>query len=182
MLADRVPLPFSLNLTPRIFKCFAYVHLHKNHVLQEKDNTSYWSCCFIILLDWCSYIYHFHGYRIPSEGLYFCIPLAVLADHVSLPSFLNLNPRIFRYVAYVHLHTNQCSKLDPFAVKCVFLGFAPQQKGYRCYHSSSHRLYVTMDITFSELEIFFSPDESNRVLQIEITYEGPIWYTTIGLE
>lgn len=27
---------------------------------------------------------------------------------------------IFRYVAYVRLHTNQCSKLDPFAVKCVF--------------------------------------------------------------
>lgn len=116
----------------------------------------------------------------PSEGLYFCIPLAVLADHVSLPAFLNLNPCIFRYVAYVHIHRNQCSKLDPFAVKCVYLGFAPQQKGYRCYHSLSHRLYVTMVVTFSESEILFSPDESNHVLQRETTYE--IWYTMIGLE
>ncbi|CAL2270507.1 unnamed protein product [Prunus armeniaca] len=36
---------------------------------------------------------------------------------------------------------NQSSKLDPCALRCVFLGFSPHQKGYRCYHPATQRLY-----------------------------------------
>ncbi|CAL2257550.1 unnamed protein product [Prunus armeniaca] len=49
---------------------------------------------------------------------------------------------------------NQRSKLDLCALRCVFLGFSPHQKGYRCYHPATRRLYVSMDVTFIEDKIW----------------------------
>ena len=72
--------------------------------------------------------------RMPSSVLTFKTPLQVLTQHRPLPSVLVLTPRIFGCVAFVHLHKNQCSKLDPCALRCVFVGYATHQKGYRCYH------------------------------------------------
>ena len=87
--------------------------------------------------------------------------MEVLTDHVVLPSSLKLSPRIFGCVVYVHLQKNQRSKLDPCAVRCVFLGFNGQQKGYRCYHPPTKRLYIPMDVTFSETEKFFITDQTH---------------------
>lgn len=104
--------------------------------------------------------------RMTSHVLSLRTPLVVLADHVSLPFTLHLEPRVFGCVTYVHLHKNQWSKLDPCAVQCIFIGFNPQQKGYRCYHPLTRHVYVTMDVTFFEDEPFFPPNQS---LQEETT-------------
>jgi len=104
--------------------------------------------------------------RLPSKVLQFQTPLQVLASHVSLPTTLMLPPRVFGCVAYVHLHKNQRTKLDPCALRCLFLGYATHQKGYRCYDLATSRLYVTMDVTFLESEPFFSGP--NPALQGEI--------------
>ena len=98
--------------------------------------------------------------QMPLRVLSFTTPLAVLVDHVLLPSTLHLERRVFGCVAYVHLHKNQRIKLDLCAVRCVFLGSNPQQKGYRCYHPSTRHMYVTMDVTFSEDELFFPPSHT----------------------
>uniref|UniRef100_A0A2N9EG31 Integrase catalytic domain-containing protein n=1 Tax=Fagus sylvatica TaxID=28930 RepID=A0A2N9EG31_FAGSY len=39
------------------------------------------------------------------------------------------------------------TKLEPRALRCVFVGYALHQKGYRCYHPPSRKLYVTLDVT-----------------------------------
>lgn len=111
--------------------------------------------------------------RLPSKVLRFQTPLQVLASHVSLPTTLMLPPRVFGCVAYVHLHKNQRTKLDPCALRCLFLGYATHQKGYRCYDPSTSRLYVTMDVTFLESETFFSGP--NPVLQGETYDEEQNW-------
>ena len=49
------------------------------------------------------------------------------------------------------------TKLDPCALKCVFVGYHPFQKGYRCYHPTTRKFYVSMDVTFSEHEMFYAP-------------------------
>jgi hypothetical protein len=108
--------------------------LHGNHVL-----TRFWP-------DAVSTVVHLLN-RLPSKFLQFQTPLQVLASHVSLPTTLMLPPRVFGCVAYVHLHKNQRSKLDPYALRCLFLGYTVHQKGYRCYDPSTSRLYVTMDMS-----------------------------------
>lgn len=98
--------------------------------------------------------------RMPLRVLSFQTPLAMLADHVSLPSTLHLKPRVFGCVAYVHIHKNIRSKLNPCAVRYVFIGFNPQHKGYRCYHPPTRHVYVTINVTFSEDKPFFPPNHS----------------------
>ncbi|KAI5350809.1 hypothetical protein L3X38_003700 [Prunus dulcis] len=47
-------------------------------------------------------------------------------------------------------------KLDPRAENCVFIGYAPYQKGYRCYHPPSQKVYTSMDVVFRKHDIYFS--------------------------
>ncbi|XP_073098839.1 uncharacterized protein [Elaeis guineensis] len=49
-------------------------------------------------------------------------------------------------------------KLDPRALKCIFVGYSAAQKGYKCYYPSKRRMLVSMDVTFQESEAFFSSD------------------------
>ena len=39
-----------------------------------------------------------------------------------------------------------------------FLGYAVYQKGYRCYHPPSKRMFVTMDVVFHEDSMYFSSE------------------------
>ncbi|XP_041998275.1 uncharacterized protein LOC121748122 [Salvia splendens] len=44
----------------------------------------------------------------------------------------------------------------PSIVKCVFLGYGKNQKGYRCYDPLTDRMYTTMNCDFVESEYFYS--------------------------
>ena len=50
-----------------------------------------------------------------------------------------LTPRIFGCTAFVHVHSPHRGKLDPRAIKCVFLGYSSTQKGYKCYNPLSRK-------------------------------------------
>lgn len=50
-----------------------------------------------------------------------------------------------------------------------------KKKGYRCYHPTTGRTYVTMDVTFVESESFFVP-ASNSSFQGEISVERQNWW------
>jgi len=41
-------------------------------------------------------------------------------------------------------------------MKCVFVGYLPCKKGYMCYHPSTQRFYVTINVTLFEIEMSFS--------------------------
>ena len=66
--------------------------------------------------------------RMPSKILHFKTLLQILSTHISLPSILILPFRIFGCVAFVHLHKNQHTKLDPCVVRCLFLGYGLHKK------------------------------------------------------
>ncbi|KAK3041977.1 hypothetical protein RJ639_002285 [Escallonia herrerae] len=57
--------------------------------------------------------------------------------------------------------TDQCisnsvlGKLDPKAVKCVFIGYSSSKKGYKCYSPEKKKVYNTMDVTFFENQSFY---------------------------
>ena len=65
------------------------------------------------------------------------------------------------------MHPHQRSKLDSRALKCVFFGYGMNQKGYRCYHPSSRKFYVSADVDFHEKELFYTPLNNDSSLKGE---------------
>ena len=59
--------------------------------------------------------------------------------------------KVFGCIAYVHIPDERRTKLDPKAEKCIFIGYALQQKGYRCYNPSTRKMQVTRDVVFDEM-------------------------------
>jgi len=46
-------------------------------------------------------------------------------------------------------------KLDPQAIKCIFVGYSSSQKGYTSCCPTEPRLFVSMDVTFRESEPYY---------------------------
>ena len=63
--------------------------------------------------------------------------------------------RVFSCIAFVHVSKHLRDKLDPQALKCVFIGYSPTQKCYKCYHPTTKKFYVSKDVTFIENRSFF---------------------------
>ena len=73
----------------------------------------------------------------------------------SIPILNSLQNRVFGCSAFVHVHSPYQGKLDLCAIKCVFIDYAPNKKGYKCYHPQSRKVYISKDVTFHETESFF---------------------------
>ena len=106
--------------------------------------------------------------RMPAKVIDFQTPLRMLSKFHSIPSALNICPKVFGCVCYVHVHSHHRDKLDPRAIKCVFLGYSNSQKGYKCFHPPTRTYYVSMDVQFCENESYFSGHMSAVPLQGEI--------------
>jgi hypothetical protein len=107
------------------------------------------------------------------------MPLRTLGYKTPAECLLNSNefvvpPKIFGCVCFVHDYRNSIGKLDPRALKCVFMGYSPSKKGYRCWCPSEHRFFVSMDVTFHEHESFYESinDTGIALLPPEVEQEG----------
>ena len=118
--------------------------------------------------------------RIPSRVLGCESPLETLSQlYPNIRSSFNLAPRVFGCTSFVHIHNHKREKLYPKALKCVFVGHSSTQKGYKCYHPPTRKLYVSADVTFIENKPYFSTpylqgelsileDEESAIAPIEI--------------
>ena len=52
------------------------------------------------------------------------------------------------------------NKLDPKALKCVFLGYSKTQKGYKCYYPSLNKFMTSVDVTFFEFKSYLESEFS----------------------
>ena len=87
--------------------------------------------------------------RMPSRVLSFVTPFQKFQEffpHSRIGAHLPLC--VFRSTVFVHTHGPKQNKLDPRALKCVFLGYSSTQKGYKCYDPISQKLYISLDVTF----------------------------------
>ena len=95
--------------------------------------------------------------RMPTNVLQFQTPLNVFSKYFpENRTVSNLPLKVFGCIVFVHNHEPNQNKLDPKAFKCIFLGYAANQKGYKCYFLEKKKLIVSMDLTFFENTPFFS--------------------------
>jgi len=71
-----------------------------------------------------------------------------------VPFLSSHHSHVFRCVAFVHIHSWFCGKLDPRVVKCIFVGYTYNKKKYCCYHLSSRKVFISMNVTLMELNLF----------------------------
>ncbi|RVX10668.1 Retrovirus-related Pol polyprotein from transposon TNT 1-94 [Vitis vinifera] len=94
--------------------------------------------------------------RMPSRILQFKTPCQILlAAYPSARIISSIPIKVFGCTAFVHIHKSQRSKLDPTATKCIFLGYSPNQKRYKCYSPTTKKFYTSMDVTFFENQPFY---------------------------
>lgn len=111
--------------------------------------------------------------RMPSRVLGFHCPRKVLLNffpHTRIVS-ADLPQKIFGCTAYVHVHSQHRTKLDPRSLKCIFLGYSPHKKGYKCYSPHTRKIYTSRDVTFVENLPFYS----KTAVQGESTSELQPW-------
>ena len=74
------------------------------------------------------------------------------ASSSSLSPFTQLfhkDPNL-RILRQPHLRPYIDHKLQPRSMPCIFLGYAPQQKGYRCLHIPTNRIWISRHVVFDE--------------------------------
>ncbi|MCO5612585.1 hypothetical protein L7F22_066853 [Adiantum nelumboides] len=75
--------------------------------------------------------------------------------------------KVFGCVCYVHVPNEARKKMEPKAVKCIFLGYPIEKKGYKCYDPTTRQVYVSRDARFCEHEPWYKP----KPVTIEDEYE-----------
>src|SRR4051812_7822419 len=64
------------------------------------------------------------------------------------PSMGHLRP--FRCKAYIHVPVQKRMKLDSKTIKCIFLGYCTETKGYRVFDPITRMVAISQDIIFDE--------------------------------
>ena len=88
-----------------------------------------------------------------------------------IPSTLNLYPKVFGYI-----HSHQRDKLDPRALKCIFLLILIPKRAINAFIPLQENT-VSMDVQFCKRESYFSGNVSLVPLQenISIKEEEKLW-------
>lgn len=95
--------------------------------------------------------------RMPTRVLKYITPLACLKEsfpYCRVTSDLHL--KVFGCTVFVHIPTHLRTKLDPRAEKCIFLGYAPNKRGYKCFNPTTKKIHISLDVFFLEKQPYFS--------------------------
>jgi len=90
--------------------------------------------------------------RLPTKTLHMSTPFFAL--HGTLPSYHDL--RTFGCSCYPNLTATAPHKLAPRSTLCVFLGYPPDHKGYRCLDLNTNRVIISRHVVFDETTFPFS--------------------------
>jgi hypothetical protein len=75
-------------------------------------------------------------------------PTPHFALYGTTPSYDHL--RVFGCACYPNTSATAPHKLSPRSTRCLFLGYSPDHKGYRCLDLTSHRIIISRHIVFDE--------------------------------
>ncbi|KAK9217910.1 hypothetical protein WN943_006540 [Citrus x changshan-huyou] len=114
--------------------------------------------------------------RMPTRVLKYQSPLEYFTlIYPSSRMTSNIQLRVFGCTVFVHVPNHLRSKLDPRSEKCVFLGYAPNKKGYKCFNPQTKKFHVSMDVIFLENQPFFG---QNSLQGEKENSEDHFWHTS----
>jgi hypothetical protein len=94
----------------------------------------------------------------------------------SMPSYEHL--RVYGCTCYPNTTATAPYKLSPCSIRCVFLGYSVDHKGYRCLDLSTNRLIVSRYVVFDEDNFLLAASLSLTDLNF-LCESGPM-VSTIG--
>ncbi|RVW74766.1 Retrovirus-related Pol polyprotein from transposon TNT 1-94 [Vitis vinifera] len=98
--------------------------------------------------------------RMPSRVLKFQTPCQTLLKSFPTTRLIStVPPKIFGCSVFVHINQQHRSKLDPRSLKCIFLGYSSNQKGYKCYSPVTRKFYNSIDVTFFETQPYYPKND-----------------------
>lgn len=110
--------------------------------------------------------------RMPTRVLNYETPLQTLKKTFPNTRLINnLHLKLFGCTVFVHVPSHLRSKFDPRAEKCIFLGYSPNKKGYKCFNPVTKKFHVSMDVQFLETVPFYTKTS----LQGENLNEDQFW-------
>ncbi|PKU73010.1 Retrovirus-related Pol polyprotein from transposon TNT 1-94 [Dendrobium catenatum] len=83
---------------------------------------------------------------LPTRVLQYKSPYQILYNKT--PNYDHL--KIFGCLSYPWLRPYSSSKLSSFSKPCVFIGYAPNQKGYQCLDPNTNHIYTSRHVLFNE--------------------------------
>ncbi|PKU87466.1 Retrovirus-related Pol polyprotein from transposon TNT 1-94 [Dendrobium catenatum] len=117
--------------------------------------------------------------RLPSPSISNKIPYQII--HGRTPTYDHL--RTFGCLCYPWLRPYNTDKLSPRSQPCVFLGYSSQQKGYKCFNSSTNKILISHHVMFQEHIFPYMPttDVSSSSLDSQTTYISPLLTTPASI-
>ena len=106
--------------------------------------------------------------RVPSSTIALKTPSETLIEGVVSSATPNLPLYVFGCVAFIYLLKHQRNKLQPRALRCVFIGYVTHQKSYRCYHPPTQKIFITLDVVFHEDSMYFFKSKLQGEYQDEL--------------
>ena len=64
--------------------------------------------------------------------------------------------QVFGCLCYAHITHPIPHKLAPRSRRCIFIGYATNMKGYRCYDLTTGKVHISRHVTFIETEFPYS--------------------------
>src|SRR6185312_9091757 len=95
--------------------------------------------------------------RAHRSGLHHCASPAPTPHHALFgtpPRYDHL--RVFGCACYPNISTTAPHKLASRSTRCVFLGYSPDHKGYRCFDLTSRRVLISRHVVFDESDFPYS--------------------------
>ena len=93
--------------------------------------------------------------KLPQPRLEFVSPFEKLWNMKPTVSYF----RVFGCVCYVFVPNHLRSKFDKKAVRCIFVGYDSQRKGWKCCDPTSGRCYTSRDMVFDEASSWWSSEK-----------------------
>lgn len=94
--------------------------------------------------------------RMPTCILKYSTPLECFKIFFAFSQVhLDLSLKVFGSTVFVHIPSHSWSKLDPRAAKCIFIGYAPNKKGYKFYNPQTKKFFVSMNVSWMENKPYF---------------------------